>query len=275
MELLSSIEIKLLLNNPDDVFKIAFLPVGCVEQHGPFMPITTDSIIAEAIVEDLNARLNKRNGFWCYSFPGISYTPTKSNINYSGTVSVNESSFRLYLNDVVSSILSSDFNALIIISGHGPADNSIKEIEFNIVQQQFISKVDKVKPILSISLARETDIFVNEFNIKSGKHADWREFILLYKILGNSYFTDSKLNEMKHFDLKNSNQFDVLSISGIPMEYRSNEGVIGVSLPFDGNPKDYELSSEKAWVLLTEKIEISIINGLKDFINIIKMNSLG
>jgi creatinine amidohydrolase len=74
---------------------VAFIPIGCTEQHGPFLPIQTDTIIAENVSRYLSDAISGND--WGYVFPAICYAPTKSNTNFAGTVSVDEEPFRQYV----------------------------------------------------------------------------------------------------------------------------------------------------------------------------------
>ena len=82
---------------------IAFFPVGCTEQHGPFLPIQTDTIISENISRYLSDAIS--DDYWGYVFPAICYTPTKSNVHYTGTVSVDEELLRQYVRQICNNIL--------------------------------------------------------------------------------------------------------------------------------------------------------------------------
>ena len=175
---------------------IAFLPIGCIEQHGPFLPVETDSIIAESITKELTIKLKELN-FNSYKFSPIHYTPTKSNRNFTGTISVQESSFRNYLRDLCKSMLNSRFDVLVLVCTHGPADNSVIEVAFNLIDEQFNYNKKDIKPVITVLTSDWNSIIEKELKYQSGKHADWREFLLLYKVLGKEYFTDKLICKMK------------------------------------------------------------------------------
>jgi len=265
MTFLSSIQIEQILQRGDYKKKIAILPVGCVEQHGPFLPIETDSLIASSISAAVSSRFAESNFCWCYVFPEIHYSPTKSNAHYPGTVSVEEDAFRYYLKRILISIMDTSFDMLVIMNAHGPADISIREIEFNLMHDQFQKKSNVLIPVISVSLADESKLLEDEFHIKGGKHADWREFILLYAILGEQYFTDEVITHMNNF--QNQNNFEIFNygVIGIPMEYRTVQGVIGNPIPFTGNSRDFKVFSIKVWNFLINSIAQKILNQIKAF----------
>ena len=47
--------------------KKIIIPLGSIEQHGPHLPISTDTIIAEYLANQLTKKI------WSYVLPGIPY----------------------------------------------------------------------------------------------------------------------------------------------------------------------------------------------------------
>lgn len=234
---------------------IAFLPVGCTEQHGPFLPIQTDTIIAENITRHLSDVM--RSNYWGYVFPPISYTPTKSNSNYAGTASVNEDQFRLYVKQICSNILEADFDAIVIVCAHSTADASLNEICFNLVHEQYVAKKPVIKPVMAISLYSCRTILEDKFGQKTGQHADWRELLLLVYILGNSYFDKNMIDNITAFQKGNSFQVSESHVYGVPVELRSVQGVIG-------NPT---LESKEDWNDLAKMAWEETINHLSELLH--------
>lgn len=208
---------------------LAFLPIGCTEQHGPFLPIQTDTIISENVSRCLSEAIS--DDYWGYVFPAICYTPTKSNANYVGTVSVDEEQLRQYVGQICSSILSSAFDAIVFVSGHGPVDPSLNEISFNLVHEQYFKRNSVIKPVFVLSVYECRSVLEHKLGQKSGQHADWRELLYLVYILGNDYFDKKKINDLSDFQRKNSFPLKESPVIGIPMELRSVQGVIGDPTP--------------------------------------------
>lgn len=222
---------------------VAFFPIGCTEQHGPFLPIQTDTIISEYVSRYLSDALS--DNYWGYVFPAISYTPTKSNANYAGTVSVDEEQLRQYVKQICNSILRADFDAIVLVSGHGPVDSSLNEISFNLVHEQYVKKNSIIKPVLVLSLYECRSMLENKLGQKSGQHADWRELLYLVYILGDNYFDKKKVNNIIDFQRKNSFPIKESPVFGVPMELRSVQGVIGDPTPI--LKKDWNDLARIAW----------------------------
>jgi|GEM_PF-2387065 len=241
---------------------IAFLPVGCIEQHGPYLPLETDSLISKHIAYDLAERISE-NGYGSSVFPTIDYTPTQTNANYCGTISVENDVFRNYFKQVCHSLLRHSFDGIVIVSGHGSVDSILKEVAFWLVNEQYSAGSKLIKPVLVLSIF-ECSLGIEEvFQQRPGRHADWREFLFLYKILGESYFTEERLNEIKIFNNRNIFHHDSSIIYGVPMEYRSVEGVIGEPLPILN--KDWGRLSEKLWDITIDGMFKRLKNELEQF----------
>jgi creatinine amidohydrolase/Fe(II)-dependent formamide hydrolase-like protein len=239
---------------------VAFFPIGCTEQHGPFLPIQTDTIIAEHVARYLSDAVGDNH--WGYVYPAICYTPTKSNTNFAGTVSVDEEQFRQYVKQICYNIVRADFDAIVLISGHGPADPSLNEISFNLVHEQYVKKCPVVKPVFVLSLHESRVIVENKLGQKSGQHADWRELLYLVYILGNKYFDDKKMSDIIEFQRMHSFPLKEYPVSGVPMELRSVQGVIGDPTPAaEGDWKDL---AKIAW----EETISHLANSLKRKFNL-------
>ncbi len=239
---------------------IAYLPIGCIEQHGPFLPIETDTIIASYLAERLAGKMEEQ--CWGYVFPCVQYSPTKSNINYCGTISINEDVFRNYVKEIcISLITNSPFDSIVIVCSHGSAIPSINEIVFGIMHNQYQGQTS-VKPIILMDIMDITNDLRKEFKQTPGRHADWREFLLLYEILGKDYFSNDLIEEMIEFSETNDFSTTSLPVIGIPMERRSVKGVIGEPLPIG---EEWLELSNKIWELTVKLFSDKLTWSLEEF----------
>lgn len=67
--------------------KVAVIPVGSTEAHGPHLPLCTDSLIGAAVAELAATELDRR-GFVAMHFPTIHYAVTDWAGAFSGSVSI-------------------------------------------------------------------------------------------------------------------------------------------------------------------------------------------
>lgn len=246
VESLSTTEVKKLTEKNKS---LAFLPLGSVEQHGPFLPLNTDTLISEYFTSALAKKIEK-DGYLSVVYPAIRYSPSKASHGYRGNVSVKNECFRNYLTDVLSSIIDDGFKAIIIVNGHGTNEAPINEVVFNVVNGQFLSEPDhkKIVPILPINTFFWNEIISAKLGQRTGRHADWVETAILYKVLGSRFFTPELLEKIKK--LEKQKTADPLNILGAPIELRSKLGTLGDLLPEKMTLKE---ASEKICGLIEEK----------------------
>lgn len=207
---------------------VAFFPVGCTEQHGPYLPIETDTIIASGMCEDLSSRLGP--GLWGHVFPPLAYAPTRSNQGYPGTVSIDEDALRHVVRSIADGMLESRFGAVVFVSGHGPADNALCEVCFKVMHGQF-AQGGVVKPVVALSLSRQAHLLEGALGLRPGRHADWRELLFLVHLLGEAYFDEERVAALKAFQAAHDFTVRDSLILGVPLERKSVSGVLGDPVP--------------------------------------------
>lgn len=102
--------------------KVAVIPVGSVEQHGPHLPISTDS----DIVTEIAKRLSKRENYLL--MPTITTGVSYEHAPYFN-LSIKESTLKKVLIDLCESLYSNGIITVFIINGHHGNHKVIKKIE--------------------------------------------------------------------------------------------------------------------------------------------------
>lgn len=241
--------------------RLALLPVGCYEQHGPELPLGTDSLVAERLSHDLAERLSP----WVtHVFPPVHYTPTEPNRDFCGTVHVSNQVARAYFGQVFDGIMRHPFDALVVVNGHGSVSPVLKEVSFSRVFPQFEGPGPR-RPILCLDAFEFSSAIAEEFGQAPGRHAEWTEFLYTYYLLGPSYYDEDKLERLEAFSRLEGFAAKQPGILGIPMERRSLDGVVGPVLPPHYRRDTLTETSARLWGFLLDCLERKARQELTDF----------
>lgn len=94
---------------------VVVIPAGAYEQHGPAMPLATDTIRAEAVV----ARAAERLGDRVVVGPSVPVGVSPHHRDYAGTVTLSTATFAAVLTDYVDSLAHHGFTRFLVVTGHG------------------------------------------------------------------------------------------------------------------------------------------------------------
>lgn len=93
---------------------VVIVPVGALEQHGPHLPLATDSILVERVAREAAALVSGT-----VVAPTISIGSSDHHLPYGGTASVRTTTLLAMLTDTVESLLASGFGGVFLLNGHG------------------------------------------------------------------------------------------------------------------------------------------------------------
>lgn len=92
---------------------VAVLPVGSCEQHGPHLPLVTDTLIAAAIAQGIVDR------YGLALLPALTYSCSHEHAAFAGTISLSATTLAAVIGDVATSLHADRDQALLIVNGHG------------------------------------------------------------------------------------------------------------------------------------------------------------
>lgn len=91
---------------------LAIVPVGTIEAHGA-IPLGTDTMIPEALANDLAPRLN------ALIAPSIAYGVTNSLLPFPGSTTISSGTFSAYLFEAAAGLVDAGFRRIVLLNGHG------------------------------------------------------------------------------------------------------------------------------------------------------------
>ncbi|WP_227355265.1 creatininase family protein [Haladaptatus salinisoli] len=102
--------------------KVALLPTGSVEQHGPALPLGTDFMAAEAVVRSVD----DRGGV--VRLPTIPVGVSEHHRQFDGTLWTDPTTFEDYVADVVASVASHGVKRVVVVNGHGGNSGALQRV---------------------------------------------------------------------------------------------------------------------------------------------------
>src|SRR5262245_40918718 len=97
--------------------KIALIPTGSTEAHGPHLPLATDSIIAEEMARRAAEQL-AAHGFTAVRFPALHYAVTDWAADFAGSTGIGKASARAILLDLARRCGELGFDATVLVNAH-------------------------------------------------------------------------------------------------------------------------------------------------------------
>jgi creatinine amidohydrolase len=105
---------------------IALLPVGSQEQHAAHLPMGTDTLLAEAVVDAAVVRLEDGGGGpELVRLPALPFGHSPHHL-FAAAVSLSATTLQAVLADVLDSLVRSGFRRVLLVNGHGGNDEIVR-----------------------------------------------------------------------------------------------------------------------------------------------------
>ncbi len=214
---------------------IVFQPVAAVEQHGPHLPVGTDSFICSAFADRLRARFEETN------FPGLflplmAYGKSNEHTIYPGTITYSVQTFMSVLMDIGRSCARAGFKKFVFINGHGGnqevLDVICRELRIETGMQVYaLHPLIRMSPDLSgVLTADEAKIGIHAGRVETSVIMNIRPELVRREKMDKDYSVDFK--DCKYLDYSNKISF------GWMTNDVSKSGAIGD--PAGSNPEEAE-----------------------------------
>ena len=93
------------------------LPVGSIEQHGPHLPVATDTLTGTTILGRALSRLP--DGVDCWALPPTNYGKSNEHHGFPGTFSLSATTLLALVGDIARGVAESGFKRLMLLNSHG------------------------------------------------------------------------------------------------------------------------------------------------------------
>ena len=95
--------------------RVAVLPVGTIEQHGPHLPLVTDVLTAT----EMSRKAVERIPGQAVLLPSVYYAFNEHHLDFPGTIAVEGTTFINYISDIGKSLAYHGFRKILLVNGHG------------------------------------------------------------------------------------------------------------------------------------------------------------
>lgn len=189
MELMSSKEIGAYLKEND----VVILPVGCIEMHGPKIPLGCDAIHAWATAILLAEKWK------CVTLPPIYYAYPGASGPWPGTVDISPEITQEYLKQIVKALLRGGFKRVVLCGTHGPLS-----FIFQMVIRSIYQETSEVVMAL-LPQVMPDDLMEDEFGFRRGEDV---LVLASLKVLGlhGAYDPESDIERPMEFPIETIGQ---------------------------------------------------------------------
>lgn len=93
------------------------LPVASIEQHGPHLPLVSDSLLAEMLIAQALELVDPGTDLWV--IPPLRYGKSNEHRRFPGTITLSAATLAATIHDIADSVHAAGFRRLILANGHG------------------------------------------------------------------------------------------------------------------------------------------------------------
>ena len=154
---------------------IIIVPFSAIEQHGPHLPLGTDKIILDKILEKLCKKNSKSKDF--VVLPNLSFGSSSEHLSFEGTLSVNSLNYINFCINYLENIFSKKFYKFVFINSHGGQTSHMEIVAKELKAKFKKSKIIKTNYFLFSGF--EKIISINE--LSHGYHGgEFETSLMLY-----------------------------------------------------------------------------------------------
>jgi creatinine amidohydrolase len=104
---------------------VAVVPTAAVEQHGPHLPLDTDTYLCTRVVEEAADRAQR--GGPVLVVPTLAFGSSDHHMAFAGTLSLTAGTFLAVMADLCGNLAQHGFRRLLVVNGHGGNSALVRE----------------------------------------------------------------------------------------------------------------------------------------------------
>ncbi|WP_089721077.1 creatininase family protein [Candidatus Entotheonella palauensis] len=92
---------------------LAILPIGATEQHGSYLPLSTDSLEAEAVARGVAERLD------AFMLPVLPFSNSEAHAGFRGSISLSPTTLLAVVKELALDLMGQGFRRVVLLNMHG------------------------------------------------------------------------------------------------------------------------------------------------------------
>lgn len=96
---------------------LVVLPIASIEQHGPHLPLASDTLLGQTIIGRALERLDPDDQVWV--LPNLAYGKSNEHRSFPGTITLSQATLAAVVAEIATAVAAAGFRRLALVNSHG------------------------------------------------------------------------------------------------------------------------------------------------------------